>query len=384
MALSKCAPWIGTGEEHEVSASEAEAVKRLFNSLSTAEAEAEAKEKDRGWLPLHTVAVYAKGRYSIAVFVPIFNAYPSAAKEKTPDGSLPLHFVAQHMGGAEGPQAMQLLLKEYPQAAKEKTPGGYLPLHYVAQYMGGTEGLQAMQLLLKEYPQAAREKTFKSTLSIQENLPIRLTCLNENGATLEMVHELLSAYPQGVMERDSNGHAPYAVAAYHKRLPADAIDFLRRAEQGESASASISDSHSSHIKSRHAYSVVSLFPFHSFSAETVLPCSLLFSIGGLSRAPAPAVNLKLETAPPAFMIALVFSSQVPARAITAHCAPVTAHCVPVTARHTHTHTRAMRSHYTTLRALAHRHTCSRLNTHREGIKRDKVTSHCHAPHSQQR
>jgi hypothetical protein len=115
-----------------VSASEAEAVKRLFDSLSTAEAEAEAaKKSSNGWLRLHKVAAYAKGRYSIAVFTAIFQQ--PQVKEKNPDGHLPLHFVARNMGGAEGLQAMQLLLEEYPMAAKEKQLDGWLPLHLVAQ-----------------------------------------------------------------------------------------------------------------------------------------------------------------------------------------------------------------------------------------------------------
>ena len=173
-----------------MSASEAEAVQRLFASvLSKAEAEEEAKMEDSsGWLPLHSVARYAQGPYSIAVFTPIFNAYPSAAKEKQPDGWLPLHLVACHMGGAEGLQAMQLLLKEYPQAAKEKEPGGSLPIH--------------------------------------------LTCDNENGATLEMVRELLSVYSEGISEEGWGGKKPYARAVAYNYLPAEAIEFLRRAEQG--------------------------------------------------------------------------------------------------------------------------------------------------------
>jgi hypothetical protein len=189
MSLSSCAPWVLEGEEHVVSFSEAETVKRLFASLSPAKAKAEAAKKDCGWLPLHCVARNAKGRYSIAVLTAIFNAYPAAAKEQTPDG--------------------------------------HLPLHYVARHMGGDEGLQAIDLLLAEYPQAAKEKEFYG------NLPIRLMCENENGATLEMVRELLSAFPKGITVGDSSGIKPYAAAAHFQFLPADAIDFLRCAEQGE-------------------------------------------------------------------------------------------------------------------------------------------------------
>jgi ankyrin repeat protein len=157
----------------------------------------------------------------------LLKEYPEAAKEKQKDGWLPLHLVAQFMGGAEGLQAMQLLLEEYPQTAKEKISDGWLPLHLVAHFKGGAEGLHAMQLLLTEYPQAAEEKESNG------NLPIHHLCWNES-ATLEMVRELLSAYPQGIKEKSSTNRAPYADAVRSKRLPADAIDFLRRAEQGAS------------------------------------------------------------------------------------------------------------------------------------------------------
>jgi hypothetical protein len=167
--------------------------------------------------------------------------YPQAAKEKNLDGVLPLHLMARHMGGAEGLRAIQLLLSEYPQAAKEKTKHGWLPLHIVAAYMGGAEGLRALQLLLAEYPQAAKER------SKEGELPIRLICENENGATLAMVRELLSAYPEGINKTEEFGVRPYAAAYFSKRLPAEAIVFLGRAEQGEllpSLSLSLSSSFS--------------------------------------------------------------------------------------------------------------------------------------------
>ena len=196
MALRECAPWIFKGS-HEVTSSEASAVQRLFssddpNSLSEAEKEKQLKEKDSsGDLPLHFVAIRAKGKYALSVFRSIFNAYPSAAEEK---GS-----------------------------------GGWLPLHLVALYMGdGDGGLEAMQLLLTEYPQAAKEKDKYG------DLPIHLICRsNSNGATLAMVRALLSAHPQSINEKGYDGMKPYARAVAINSLPADAIEYLRRAEQGE-------------------------------------------------------------------------------------------------------------------------------------------------------
>jgi len=155
----------------------------------------------------------------------LLKEYPQAAREKTLDGWLPLHLVARYMGGMEGLQAMQLLLAEYPQAAKEKISDGWLPLHLVARYMGGAEGLQAIQLLLAEYPQAAREKTGNGLLSIH------IICENNNGANLEMVRALLSAYPEGAGVTDITN--PCVRAAHFNCLPDDAIDFLLRAQKGE-------------------------------------------------------------------------------------------------------------------------------------------------------
>ena len=202
MALRECAPWIfetgfwGSPVPHEVTSSEASAVQRLFssddpNSLSKAEKEKELKEKDSsGDLPLHFVAAYAKGKYALSVFRSIFNAYPSAAEEKDKDGHLPLHYVANCMGDGDGGlEAMQLLLTEYPQAAKEKNRGGDLPIHWICRY-------------------------------------------NSN-ATLAMVRELLSAHPQSINEKGSSGKKPYALAVSNNDLPADAIEYLRCAEQGE-------------------------------------------------------------------------------------------------------------------------------------------------------
>jgi hypothetical protein len=51
-----------------------------------------------------------------------------------------------------------------------------------------------------------------------------------------MVRELLSAHPQSINEKDQEGDKPCAAAVDYNELPADAIEFLRRAEQGESVS----------------------------------------------------------------------------------------------------------------------------------------------------
>lgn len=188
MSLRECAPWIFQWQyRYEATASDAEAVRRHFASISTAEAEAELGVIILGEdQPLHVIAQRARGRYWMEVFTAVFNAYPQAAKVK---GSY-----------------------------------GYLPLHYVARHMGGSEGLQAMQLLLAEYPQAAQEK------HKYRDLPIHKLCGNSE-ATLEMARELLSAYPQGIRTNGSRGESPCEKARYP---PADVIEFLHRAAQGES------------------------------------------------------------------------------------------------------------------------------------------------------
>jgi ankyrin repeat protein len=189
MALKRCAPWIWEGA-HEVSLAEAEAVEGLFASLSKADAETEA-EKDQ---PLHKVAFYAKGQYAMVVFGAVLNAFPSAVKEKNEYRCLPLHIVAECMGIADG-------------------------------------GLEAIRRLLGVYPQAARAK------DLSENLPIHRICYNKN-ATLAMVRKLLSAHPQSISEQGYKRMTPYAMSLYvsqgSMRLPADAIEFLRLAEQGAS------------------------------------------------------------------------------------------------------------------------------------------------------
>lgn len=255
-----------------MSQAEAEAVKLLFAThLSRTEAEIVATTNcGDGWLPLHRAMWIAKGRYSVEVLKSIFDAYPSAAKAKTNDGWLPLHIVASCIGGAEGLRAMQGLLSEYPHAAKEKDNEGWLPihlichnetgatlemvrlllfvypeaaeekgndgclpLHFVAGCMGGADGLCAMRLLLAECPQAAKVRNNKG------NLPIHLVCQNESG-TLEMVRTLLSAYPEAINEKNGDGRTPYAESSkfivspiYSPRLPWDASELLREAEQGE-------------------------------------------------------------------------------------------------------------------------------------------------------
>ena len=178
-----------------MSPSDAEAVKRLFASVaSPADAEKEAsKRRPNGDLPLHYVAWCAKGQHAIEVFATIFNAYPSAAKERGSSGQWPLHDVARYMGMVEGGlQAMQLLLAEYPEAAGQRSSDKWLPIHYICWNETGTD------------------------------------CLS-----LEMVIVLLSAYPEGINEKDPEGRKPYEIASTFGHLPADATEFLRRAENGE-------------------------------------------------------------------------------------------------------------------------------------------------------
>lgn len=175
-----------------MSLAEAEAVKGLFASALPEDAKMEAsKICSNNDLPLHSVAWCAKGRHAIEVFAAIFNAYPSAARETGSSGQLPLHDVARHMGIAEG-------------------------------------GLQAMRLLLAECREAAGQVTS------DQWLPVHLICSSEEAApSLDMVTELLSAYPEGINMKNPDGHKPYEAALRFKPLPADAIDFLRRAENGE-------------------------------------------------------------------------------------------------------------------------------------------------------
>jgi ankyrin repeat protein len=192
MALRKAAPWMFTYGvvDHEVSASEASAVHRYFDRLSKEAAQREAAVSSGCGLPLHCVASRAKGPNAAGVFTTVFNAYPGAARESNSYGSLPLHYVANRMGSADGgPEAMQLLLAEHPQAASEKNAEGDLPLH--------------------------------------------LICKNERGATLEMVHRLLSTYPQGINEKGMFNMKPHAMAVAHNSLPVEAIELLRQAEEGE-------------------------------------------------------------------------------------------------------------------------------------------------------
>lgn len=192
--LRKCAPWLFKEEFHRVTPSEAEAVENLFATLSPEDAQKQAtcSISARGFLPLQRVAHNGYGPHSIDVFRAIFNAYPSAATKKDINGYLPLHIVAQFM-------------------SDDDRHGG---------------GLEAVRLLLTEYPQAAMQKNNDG------NLPIHRICLNEK-ATLAMVRELLSAYPNAIKERGSDHRKVCKLALDKNRLPADAVEFLRRAEQGQ-------------------------------------------------------------------------------------------------------------------------------------------------------
>jgi hypothetical protein len=239
MLLKKCAPWLWQGA-HEVTSSEASAVQRFFSSdnhsLSKKEKKKEAKEKDEyGYLPLHNVAWLAKGKYARSVFRSIFNAYPSAAEEKSSGGYLPLHYVAWRMrDGDGGLEAIQLLLTEYPQAAQEKDNGGDLPIHKI--------------------------------------------CWNSE-ATLAMVRELLSAHPQSINEKDKKGKKPYALAVAANHLPADAIAYLRRAEQGESVSGvPVTAIHTLSL----SLSSSTQRPFHNSSLLLLLLLSYTLSVCALS------------------------------------------------------------------------------------------------------
>jgi hypothetical protein len=231
MALNSYAPWIlSKTRPHEISSSEADAVKRLFASdLPAEEAEALqnelAKEDVWGRLPLHHVVWLTRGQHVMEVFTAIYKAYPSAARQRDHGGNLPLHILAENMGGAEWLEGMQLLLEDYPEAAKEQNSYGWFPLHLVARHMGDVEGLIAMKLLLANYPEVAKAKLMCGYL------PIHVICQNEK-ATPEMVEELLLAHPEGVHEQ-CGSRTPYLWAMYWKCLSGDAMNFLRRAGSGE-------------------------------------------------------------------------------------------------------------------------------------------------------
>jgi hypothetical protein len=184
-----------TDGDHDVTQAEAAAVQRLLAPSSSSA------------LPVKDAEAQLAGRYF--------------------QQCLPLHLVAWRARGPRAGEVFRHILNAFPSAAKEKENIGLLPLHYAAAYMGDDScGLEAIQLLLTEYPQAAMQK------DIGGELPIHLLCTKNKKATLAMVRELLSAYPNAINEGGFSHQKPYERAAYLKYLPADAIKFLQHADRG--------------------------------------------------------------------------------------------------------------------------------------------------------
>ena len=162
---------------------------------------------------------------NVAVARLLLQAHPPAVRARNTDGALPLHYAVSNLSGENGLQVIELLLRAYPQAAREKNKAGWLPLHQAAAAMGGREGLRVIKLLLAEYPEGAREK-------LQGFTPLHMACDNKAPATLDMIKVLLSAFPESIRQNDNKGFSPYQRAAHFKLLPPEAIEFLRRAQEG--------------------------------------------------------------------------------------------------------------------------------------------------------
>ena len=255
-----------------------------------------AEEKADGWFPLRLALANRADHLSVSA---VLNAFPRAATVPTGSGSYHLHLAILHQ--VEG-ESICSILDSHPAACTMKSGHGSLPLHLALQhgtptkailrildsYPGATsitdkEGNYPLNLALsKKFPNEVIGRIFRADKSIaahkhiedgnyaltlaldyepkqhgeinvdlvieilkaypnaasakdaNDNYPLHATLQhnNESSQSLQLVSLLLDAYPVVIRKKDWNGRTPHELATY-KSSPKDIVDLIASIDQAK-------------------------------------------------------------------------------------------------------------------------------------------------------
>ena len=162
--------------------------------------------------PLHLACLSAN--VDVETVRLLIEHFPEALQSPGPSKRLPLHLACATDGIQ--PSVVQTLLSAYPEAVSKRDKTDSLPLH-LACFLGSR--LDVVKLLLESYPGAA------STTRNKGKLPLHICCESPR-ASIEVVRELVQAYPEGIQARsDTSSSIPLHVAC-RSRAPVSVIEFL--------------------------------------------------------------------------------------------------------------------------------------------------------------
>ncbi len=163
----------------------------VINMLFNAYPKATEVQDSSGWLSLHTALCF---RASSDVTTMLFKAYPKAIEVKNKEGCLPFHIALYRSASHD---VIQLLFQAYPQAAEVQDDEGFLPLHYALENNASDD---VINMLFQAYPKAAK------VLDNDGELPLHIALCNNT--SIDVIKMLLKAYPQAAGVADKYGCLP--------------------------------------------------------------------------------------------------------------------------------------------------------------------------------
>ena len=160
---------------------------------------------DKGWLPLHCFARFAKGKGAHKCVQTLLGAYPAAVKKKTPEGQYALnHAIANMTNSPEAVDCIRTLYNKYPYAAKVQDSLGRLPLHQVLQHARGKELPELVALLLSGYRKSVQKPDKSGFLPL--HVAVQVPDADHNMAA--SIQLLLEAFPAAVARPAPLGWLP--------------------------------------------------------------------------------------------------------------------------------------------------------------------------------
>lgn len=159
---------------------------------------------------------------------------PEALTAEDPSGRLPLHSACRYAVSEVGDKILQILVQAYPAALAHRDSGGRTPLHYLFWYHASDRNVEVVRLFcqkipksklfklkqidsgdhlypLPEIPRPADSNSTPSNAAIVSDskhgsLPIHYAVMQ--GARIDIIGELLEAYPAGKHQGDRYGRTP--------------------------------------------------------------------------------------------------------------------------------------------------------------------------------
>lgn len=165
-----------------------------------------------GEIPLH-IACRGLSTCSFEILSWLLERYPESASSKNKFGHLPMHLLAASEGHDADDdtieQCFNLLLKAYPFAIYKQDNEGDIPLQCLLTHSNISPIL--LRCLVNNMTRINKKNCHLMENPYTGHLPLHTACLN-GIYSIQVLNQLISIYPEGLLHFDADGLLPFHVA----------------------------------------------------------------------------------------------------------------------------------------------------------------------------